>query len=61
MLTKKNHSGEYDLYITRFVDEAGATVLSAMLDGDKGNYEPGATEYWEKLRITFGAEQLIAE
>lgn len=59
MLTKQNPSG-HDLYITRFVDGGGETVLSAMLHGVEGSYEPGATDYWEKLRKTFGAEQTVA-
>lgn len=60
MVTKKSPMGEHDLYITRFLDEDGGTVLSAMLHGLDGSYEPGAADYWEKLRETFGAEQSVA-
>lgn len=60
MVTKRSPSGTYDLYITRFLDEAGGTLLSAMLHGVDGAYEPGAADYWEKLRQTFGAEQTVA-
>lgn len=59
MVTKQSPSG-YELYITRFLDAEGETVLSAMLHGKDGSYEPGATDYWEKLRETFGAEQKVA-
>lgn len=59
MVTKQSPSG-HDLYITRFLDTEGETVLSAMLHGKDGSYEPGATDYWEKLRKTFGAEQTVA-
>lgn len=60
MVTKKSPAGEHELYITRFLDENGGTVLSAMLHGPDGSYEPGAADYWEKLRKTFGAEQSVA-
>lgn len=60
MVTKKSPAGEHDLYITRFIDEAGETLLSAMLHGVEGAYEPGAADYWEKLRQTFGEEQIVA-
>lgn len=60
MVTKKSHSGTYDLYITRFLDGSGATLLSAMLHGVDGAYEPGAADYWDKLRQTFGEDQNVA-
>lgn len=60
MVTKRSPAGDYDLYITRFLDDAGETVLSAMLHGVEGSYEPGAADFWEKLRKTFGAEQSVA-
>lgn len=60
MVTKKSPAGAHDLYITRFLDEAGGTLLSAMLHGVDGAYEPGAADYWEKLRQTFGDEQTVA-
>lgn len=60
MVTKRNPTGEYDLHITRFLDDKGEAILSAMLHGTDGAYEPGAAEYWEKLRATFGAEQTVA-
>lgn len=60
MVTKRSPSGTYDLHITRFLDEAGGTLLSAMLHGVDGAYEPGAADYWEKLRQTFGEEQTVA-
>lgn len=60
MVTKKSPSDEHQLYITRFLDAEGGTLLSAMLHGVDGSYEPGAAEYWEKLQHTFGAEQSVA-
>lgn len=60
MVTKRSPAGDYDLYITRFLDDKGGALLSAMLHGPDGSYEPGATDYWEKLRTTFGAEQSVA-
>lgn len=60
MVTKTSASGTYDLYITRFLDENGKPLLSAMLHGVNGAYEPGAADYWEKLRETFGQEQSVA-
>lgn len=60
MVTKPSPAGDYELYITRFLDENGETMLSAMLHGKEGSYEPGAADYWEKLRTTFGAEQSVA-
>ncbi|CAM9489312.1 unnamed protein product [Phaeothamnion confervicola] len=60
MLSKDAKSGDHKLYITRFLDDGGATVLSAMLAGSKdGQYEEGAVAYWEKLRNVFGAEWTI--
>lgn len=60
MVTKTSPAGEHELYITRFLGDKGETVLSAMLHAVDGVYEPGATDYWEKLRKTFGAEQSVA-
>lgn len=60
MVTKQSPAGSHDLYITRFVDGDGGTMLSAMLHGVDGAYEPGAADYWEKLRQTFGEEQTVA-
>lgn len=60
MATMKSSSGTYDLYITRFLDGSGATLLSAILHGVDGAYEPGAADYWGKLRQTFGEEQSVA-
>lgn len=61
MVTKKSPTGGHDLFITRFLDGEGSTVLSAMLHSEKGAYEPGAPEYWSKLRESFGAEQSVTE
>jgi hypothetical protein len=41
------------------VTRQGKTVLSAMLHGDKGEYEEGAVAYWTKLRDAFGADQKL--
>lgn len=60
MVTKPSPAGSFDLYITRFLDEAGNTLLSAMLHGVDGAYEPGAADYWEKLRKIFGEDQTVA-
>lgn len=59
MVTKRSKDNDFDLYITRFLDEKGDTLLSAMLHSTDGVYEPGATDYWQKLRKSFGAEQTI--
>jgi len=60
MVTKRSPSGAYDMYITRFLNEDGETLLSAILHGVDGAYEPGAADYWGKLRQTFGEEQTVA-
>ncbi|CAM9786209.1 unnamed protein product [Ectocarpus sp. 6 AP-2014] len=60
MVTKQSPGGSFDLYITRFLDEEGNTLLSAMLHGVDGAYEPGAAGYWDKLRKTFGEDQSVA-
>ncbi|KAG5175022.1 hypothetical protein JKP88DRAFT_229445 [Tribonema minus] len=59
MLTKPAKDASHDLYITRFVDAEGKTVLSAMLQAEGGQYEEGAVAYWTKLREAFGAEQKL--
>ncbi|CAN0365553.1 unnamed protein product, partial [Ascophyllum nodosum] len=59
MVIQRSADDDHDVYITRFRDDKGEIVLSAMLHGEDGAYEPGATDYWKKMRKSFGAEQTI--
>lgn len=61
MLTKPNKEGTSELYITRFSDGQGNTLLSATLHaGEGGDYEDGAVAYWKKLQGAFGEQQQIS-
>ncbi|PNH07604.1 hypothetical protein TSOC_005947, partial [Tetrabaena socialis] len=50
----KAKAGDYDLYATRFVGDEGRVLMSVILHGQQGAYEPAAVEAWGGLAAKYG-------
>ncbi len=45
----KAKQGDWDIFATRFLADDGRVMLSCLLHGSKGSYQPGAVEAWTGL------------
>ncbi|GLC41660.1 hypothetical protein PLESTB_000691500 [Pleodorina starrii] len=50
----KAKSGEYDIYATRFLGPDGKVLMSCLLHGSQGVYDPAAVEAWTSLANKYG-------
>ena len=57
MTERPSANGEHQLYITRFLDDGGGSILTMMLHRGENGYEEGSVQYFEKLRKVFGEKQ----
>jgi len=61
MVKARPRTGEYDIYKVSFLREDGGPMLTCLLHGPEGNYEPGAIEAWEALRAKNGETVTVAK
>jgi hypothetical protein len=61
MVKGRPRTGEYDIYKVSFLREDGEPMLTCLLHGPEGNYEPGAIEAWEALRAKNGETVTVAK
>lgn len=52
----KARTGNHDVYAIRFTDSADKVLLTTLLHGQAGTYEPAAVSAWEALRAEYGEE-----
>ncbi|EFJ41219.1 hypothetical protein VOLCADRAFT_98770 [Volvox carteri f. nagariensis] len=50
----KAKSGEYDIYATRFLGPDGKVLMSCLLHGNQGVYDPSAVAAWTSLATKYG-------
>ncbi|GIL82832.1 hypothetical protein Vretimale_8197 [Volvox reticuliferus] len=50
----KAKSGEYDIYATRFLGADSKVLMSCLLHGQQGQYDPAAVEAWTNLATKYG-------
>ncbi|KXZ54826.1 hypothetical protein GPECTOR_4g897 [Gonium pectorale] len=50
----KAKAGDYDIYATRFYGEDGKVMLSTILHGSQGAYDPAAVQAWTSLASKYG-------
>ncbi|KAG2490864.1 hypothetical protein HYH03_010782 [Edaphochlamys debaryana] len=50
----KAKAGDYDVYAIRFQGEEGKMLLTCLLHGQAGVYQPAAVEAWKKLHEKYG-------
>lgn len=54
MARSKAKAGDYEIYATRFATEGGKVVLSVILHGEQGQYDPEAVKAWGDLYAKHG-------
>eukprot|EP00873_Tetraselmis_striata_P000910 jgi/Tetstr1/421174/TSEL_012216.t1 len=54
LVKSKPRQGDYDIYKVSFLRDGGGSLMTCLLHGPDGNYEPGAVEAWEALRDASG-------
>ena len=57
MLMTRPRVGDYDLYVSRFINDEGNPMMSAILHGDEGDYDEEALAAWKRVLDMYGETQ----